>query len=82
MQEIVRYVLSQIVPGFIGFKYGDDEYVMTKEDYKLRFECGQPVIGFGFYMDKNKVKMFHFEVHKNRKIFAILEEQYLIEGKW
>ena len=34
MQEMVRYVLSQIVPGFIGFKYGDDEYIMSK-DYKL-----------------------------------------------
>lgn len=81
MQEMVRYVLSQIVPGFIGFKYGDDEYIMSK-DYRLRFECGQPVIGFGFYMDKNKVKMLHFEVHSSRKIFAILEEEYLIEGKW
>ena len=81
MQQIIGRVLKQIVPGYIGFSYDGEEYIMTKE-YNILFESNQPIIGHAYYMDRNKVKMFHFEVFKNGKIFAILEDGYLIESKW
>ena len=80
MQTIIGRVLNQIVPGYIGFSYDGEEYIMTKE-YNILFESNQPIIGFGFYMDRNKVKMFHFEAFKNGKVFVILEE-YMLEGRW
>ena len=81
MQQIIGHVLKQIVPDYIGFSYDDEEYIMTK-DYNILFESNQPIIGYAFYMDRNKVKMFHFEVYKNGRVFAMLENQYLLEGRW
>ena len=80
MQQIIGHVLKQIVPGYVGFSYDGEEYNMTK-DYNIYFESNQPIIGHAFYMDRNKVKMFHFEVFKDGKIFVLLEE-YIIEGRW
>ena len=81
MQTVIGRVLKQIVPEYIGFSYDGEEYVMTKE-YNILFESDQPIIGYAFYMDRNKVKTFHFEVFKNGKIFVMLDGHYLLEARW